>query len=55
MWRELGVSSWPTFVIVGPNGKVLAQLSGEGRRKVYLVRQINYFLFSPSFCGVPFK
>ncbi|CAM8917987.1 unnamed protein product [Rhodiola kirilowii] len=33
MWRELGVSSWPTFVIVGPSGKVLAQLSGEGRRK----------------------
>uniref|UniRef100_A0A7N0TF14 Thioredoxin domain-containing protein n=1 Tax=Kalanchoe fedtschenkoi TaxID=63787 RepID=A0A7N0TF14_KALFE len=33
MWRELGVSSWPTFVIVGPTGKLLAQLSGEGRRK----------------------
>ncbi|XP_057961309.1 protein SUPPRESSOR OF QUENCHING 1, chloroplastic [Malania oleifera] len=29
-WRELGVSSWPTFAIVGPNSKLLAQISGEG-------------------------
>ncbi|KAK1295282.1 hypothetical protein QJS10_CPA16g01676 [Acorus calamus] len=33
LWRELGVNSWPTFVIIGPNGKQLAQISGEGRRK----------------------
>nr|XP_051181491.1 protein SUPPRESSOR OF QUENCHING 1, chloroplastic isoform X2 [Lolium perenne] len=33
MWRELGVNSWPTFVVIGPNGKVLAQISGEGHRK----------------------
>ncbi|PSS28872.1 NHL repeat-containing protein, partial [Actinidia chinensis var. chinensis] len=32
-WRELGVNSWPTFSIVGPNGKLLAQISGEGHRK----------------------
>ena len=34
LWRELGVNSWPTFVLIGPNGKVLAQISGEGHRKV---------------------
>lgn len=34
LWRELGVNSWPTFAVVGPNGKLLAQLAGEGRRKV---------------------
>jgi hypothetical protein len=34
LWRELGVNSWPTFVVIGPNGKVLAQISGEGHRKV---------------------
>lgn len=34
MWRELGISSWPTFAIIGPTGKLLAQLAGEGRRKV---------------------
>ncbi|XP_062081822.1 protein SUPPRESSOR OF QUENCHING 1, chloroplastic isoform X1 [Humulus lupulus] len=33
LWRELGVSSWPTFAVVGPDGKLIAQLSGEGRRK----------------------
>jgi hypothetical protein len=34
LWRELGVNSWPTFVLIGPNGKVLARISGEGHRKV---------------------
>ncbi|XP_050383338.1 protein SUPPRESSOR OF QUENCHING 1, chloroplastic isoform X2 [Argentina anserina] len=33
LWRELGVNSWPTFAVVGPNGRLIAQLSGEGRRK----------------------
>ncbi|XP_057778824.1 protein SUPPRESSOR OF QUENCHING 1, chloroplastic isoform X2 [Salvia miltiorrhiza] len=33
LWRELGINSWPTFALVGPNGKLLAQVSGEGRRK----------------------
>ncbi|KAI6692331.1 hypothetical protein NL676_020041 [Syzygium grande] len=33
MWRELGINSWPTFAVVGPNGKIIAQLAGEGRRK----------------------
>lgn len=28
------MNSWPTFVLIGPNGKVLAQISGEGHRKV---------------------
>uniref|UniRef100_A0A1D1YFL6 NHL repeat-containing protein 2 n=2 Tax=Anthurium amnicola TaxID=1678845 RepID=A0A1D1YFL6_9ARAE len=33
LWRELGINSWPTFVIVSPTGKLLAQISGEGHRK----------------------
>ncbi|CAN1356753.1 Protein SUPPRESSOR OF QUENCHING 1, chloroplastic [Linum perenne] len=33
MWRELGINSWPTFAIVGPSGKLLAQISGEGHRQ----------------------
>jgi hypothetical protein len=36
LWRELGVNSWPTFAIVGPNGKLLAQISGEGHRQVLM-------------------
>lgn len=35
LWRELGVNSWPTFAVVGPEGKLIAQLAGEGRRKVF--------------------
>ncbi|PIA44027.1 hypothetical protein AQUCO_01800233v1 [Aquilegia coerulea] len=33
LWRELGISSWPTFAVVSPNGKLLAQIAGEGHRK----------------------
>lgn len=32
MWRELGVSSWPTLIVVGATGRVLATLAGEGHR-----------------------
>ncbi|QCD98412.1 nuclear pore complex protein [Vigna unguiculata] len=33
LWRNLGINSWPTFAIVGPDGKLLAQLAGEGHKK----------------------
>jgi DNA-binding beta-propeller fold protein YncE len=33
MWRDLGVSSWPTLMVLSPKGKVIAQLAGEGHRK----------------------
>lgn len=36
LWKELGITSWPTFVLLGPNGKILAQISGEGHRKVLI-------------------
>ena len=36
LWRELGINSWPTFAIVGPNGKLLAQIAGEGHQKVLM-------------------
>ncbi|KAG5529374.1 hypothetical protein RHGRI_029927 [Rhododendron griersonianum] len=44
LWRELGVNSWPTFVIVGPNGKLLAQISGEGRQKVVTDLDGNFII-----------
>ncbi|RYR51998.1 hypothetical protein Ahy_A06g026932 [Arachis hypogaea] len=34
LWRKLGINSWPTFAVVGPNGKLLAQLAREGHKKV---------------------
>ncbi|KAH7443198.1 hypothetical protein KP509_02G025300 [Ceratopteris richardii] len=33
LWRKLGINSWPTLVVVSPQGKTLAVLSGEGHRK----------------------
>lgn len=33
MWRELGVSSWPTLAIVSPQGKLLTLVPGEGNRQ----------------------
>lgn len=44
MWRELGVNSWPTFAVVGPNGKIIAQLAGEGRRKVLIPSPLQIHL-----------
>lgn len=28
LWRDLGISSWPTLVVVSPRGRVLATLPG---------------------------
>jgi hypothetical protein len=33
MWRQLGVSSWPTIALVSPKGKLITMLSGEGHRQ----------------------
>ena len=29
LWRDLGISSWPTLVVVSPRGRVLATLPGQ--------------------------
>ncbi len=34
IWRAYAVRSWPSFVIIGPDGLVLAETSGEGRRDI---------------------
>ncbi|KAI8535968.1 hypothetical protein RHMOL_Rhmol10G0217900 [Rhododendron molle] len=44
LWRELGVNSWPTYVVVGPNDKLLAQISGEGRQKVVTDLDGNFII-----------
>ncbi len=33
VWRKLGVNSWPTFVLIDPEGKVVRGYSGEGHRE----------------------
>ena len=32
IWRGYGARSWPTFVLLAPDGRVLGRLSGEGHR-----------------------
>ena len=44
MWRQLGVSSWPTLALVSPNGRLIALLSGEGHREVRFSFFCSYFL-----------
>lgn len=46
MWRELGINSWPTFAVVSPNGKVIAQIAGEGHHKVTFLTPSYAFFFS---------
>ncbi|EDO49186.1 predicted protein [Nematostella vectensis] len=36
MWHTLGVSCWPTLVIVGPGGELLLSLVGEGHKQTLL-------------------
>jgi len=33
MWQNLGVSSWPTLIVLSPKGRVLFTLPGEGHRQ----------------------
>lgn len=51
MWRQLGVSSWPTLAVVSPNGRLIAMLAGEGHRDVRMLR----ILPSTSFPSCIFK
>lgn len=33
LWYKLGVSCWPTLLIISPEGKILLSLVGEGHRE----------------------
>ena len=37
MWRALGVSSWPTLALIGPDGRLIGMLAGEGNKQVSAV------------------
>lgn len=46
MWRAIGVRSWPTLAVVGPNGHLLLMVSGEGNRLVLdaaIAAALGYF------------
>ncbi|XP_043265998.1 NHL repeat-containing protein 2 isoform X1 [Colletes gigas] len=36
-WRNLGISCWPTIIMIGPSGEPLAVFVGEGHRKEMLL------------------
>ncbi len=45
VWRKFGVRSWPTLVVVDPEGKYIGYLSGEGNRErldLIVARLIKY-------------
>ena len=54
LWRKLGINSWPTFAIVGPNGKLLAQLAGEGHKKVVIATSSLFCMYFVLNFGVIF-
>ncbi|XP_017886352.1 NHL repeat-containing protein 2 isoform X2 [Ceratina calcarata] len=45
-WRNLGISCWPTLVMIGPSGELLAVFVGEGHRDeliLYVDVALRYF------------
>ena len=36
LWNQMKIQCWPTFVIVGPDGKCLLYMVGEGHRQTLL-------------------
>ena len=35
VWRKFGVSSWPTLVLIDPEGRYVGQQPGEGNRELF--------------------
>ena len=33
LWRDLGVASWPTLMVVSPKGRVIATLAGASHAR----------------------
>ena len=46
VWQSYGVNSWPTLVLIGPNGRIIGGHAGEGAFAVFdpiLQKAIPYF------------
>ena len=35
VWRKFGVNSWPTLVLIAPEGRYVGQQPGEGNRELF--------------------
>ena len=46
LWERLGVSCWPTLVFIGPNGRLIYYIIGEGHREemeLFTEFSLSYF------------
>lgn len=34
LWRAYGINAWPSFLLIGTDGKIIGKASGEGKRDV---------------------
>lgn len=58
MWRSLGINSWPSLLVVTPNGKVLARFAGEGHYedlKDVISAALNYYGDRNELSNTPLK
>jgi thiol-disulfide isomerase/thioredoxin/sugar lactone lactonase YvrE len=44
LWTAYGIHSWPSFILIGPDGKVILNTAGEGKRHL-LDKQISKALY----------
>ena len=40
LWERYVIRAWPSYVLIGPDGKILSKISGEGKRE-YLSHEIS--------------
>ncbi|RVT46788.1 redoxin domain-containing protein [Rheinheimera sediminis] len=58
LWRSYAVRAWPTFVLIGPDGKYVGQTSGEGRYDVLdqaIDQLLAEFKGKPNLTPLPIK
>lgn len=58
VWRRLGVNSWPTLVLIDPEGKVVQGYSGEGHRETLdaaIAKLITYHTATGTLDRTPLK
>jgi len=58
IWSKVGVNSWPTFVVIDPEGKVVRGFSGEGHREdldTTIAKLISYHSANGTLDRTPLK
>lgn len=58
IWSKLGINSWPSFVVIDPEGKVVRGFSGEGHREdldATIAKLISYHSANGTLDRTPLK